>query len=77
MEDGTFPQNLALIRLMVSETMRFTDAGRTMGDGHPRHGNITLLTQSSRAKKNLLPYRPGQLTTKNLKENLRNRFKDK
>ncbi len=37
---ATFPQNLALICLMVCEKMRFTDAMA-----------LGLLTQSSRAKK--------------------------
>ncbi len=42
---ATFPQNLALIRLMVSEKMRFTDDGR-MTDA--RAMALALLTQSSR-----------------------------
>ncbi len=44
---AAFPQNLALIRLTVSEKTRFTD-GRTMD---ARATALALLSQSSRAKK--------------------------
>ncbi len=50
---ATFPQNLALICLTVSEKMRFTDAGRRTDDGRKTDARATalaLLTQSSRAK---------------------------
>ncbi len=46
---ATFPQNLALIQLMVSEKMHFTD-GRTTDAGATA---LSLLTQSSRAKNGL------------------------
>ena len=48
---GTFPQNLALIHLMVSEKTRFTGDGRTTDDGATASA---LLTQSSRAKNDLI-----------------------
>ena len=35
---GTFPQHLALIRLMVSQKVRVVAPGRrTLDDGRPRH----------------------------------------
>ncbi len=47
---ATFPQNLALICLMVSEKTHFMD-GQTDGRTDARATAIALLTQSSRAKK--------------------------
>ena len=47
---ATFPQDMVLIPLMVSEKTCFTDDGRTDGRKDARSTAIALLTQSSRAK---------------------------
>ncbi len=53
---ATFPQNLALICLTVCEKMRFTDGQRTADAGRTPDASaiaLALLTQSSRAKKEI------------------------